>query len=164
MKGIHTFKRDHATWIISCRPWSSQLCPYQSLARKMRTYVEVKENTTNPLHPNPTYPDRPNTPLPQKLQASKKRMARESKKRDKNHQVGRRQYKVRIIEKPLLLSKALATSAPRTAVTTTTTATLPTMSNQVIASTTWPSTTSTTVNLFVSNPSNTLRRPHIPNP
>ena len=74
MKGIHTFKRDCATQIISCRPWSSQLCPYSFLARKMRTYLEVKENTTNPLHPNPTYPDRPNTLLPQKLQAPMKRI------------------------------------------------------------------------------------------
>ena len=98
MNEIHTFKRDHAIQIILCRPWKSQLHPYSSLARKMRTYLEVKENTTNPLHPNVTYPDRPITPLPPKLQASRKRMVRESKKRNKNHQVGKRQYKVRRIE------------------------------------------------------------------
>ena len=91
-------------------------------------------------------------------------MARESKKRSKNHQVGRRQYKVRMIEKPLLLSRTSATSTPRTTITTTTTGTLPTMSNSVITTTTWPSTTSTMANLFVSNSSNTLRTPHIPNP
>ena len=91
-------------------------------------------------------------------------MARESKKRKKNHQVGRREYKVRIIEKPLLLSRASATSAPRTAVTTTTTTTPPTMSNPAITTTTWPSTTSTTVNLFVYNPSNTLKHHTFPIP
>ena len=98
VKGIYTFKRDHATQIISCRPWSPQLLPYSSLARKMRTYLDMRENTTNALCPNLTYPDRPNTPLPQKPQASRKRMVRESKKRNKNHQASRRQYKVRRIE------------------------------------------------------------------
>ena len=164
MKGIQTFKRDHVTQIILCRPWSSQLHPYPSLPRKMRTYLEMKENTTNPLHPNPTCPDRPNTPLFQKPHVSRKRMVGEPKKRNKNHQIGRRQYKVRIIEKCLLLSRASATSATRTPFTTTTTANPPTMSNPVIATATWPLTISTTANLFISNPSNTLRTPHVPNP
>ena len=91
-------------------------------------------------------------------------MTREFKKRNKNHQVGRRQYEMRIIENLLLLSRASAISATGITVTTTTIAIPPSMSNPAIATTTCPSTTSTTVNLFVSNPSNTLRTPHIPNP
>ena len=164
MMGIHTFKRDHVGQIISCRPWSLPLHPHSSMAIKMRTYLELKDHIADPLHSNPTYPDRPNTPPPQKLQSSRKRMMREAKKRNKNHQVGSRQYKVRRIEKPLLLSRSSATSAPRTAATTTTTTTLPTMSKPATATTTWPSTTSTTSNIFVSNSSNTLKTPHIPYP
>ena len=130
----------------------------------MRTYLKLKDHVADPFHSNFTYPNRSNTPPPQKLQASRKRMARESKKRSKNHEIGRRKYKVWIIQNPLLLSRGSATSAPRNTVTTTTTVTLPPMSNQAMATTTWPSTTSTTVNLFVSNSSHSLRTPHVPNP
>ena len=59
MKGIHTFKKDYATQVISCRPWSSRLNPYQSLARKMRAYLELKDQVADPLCPNPTYPLQP---------------------------------------------------------------------------------------------------------
>ena len=90
----------------------------------MRTYLELKDHVADPPHSYPTYSNRPNTPTPQKLQASRTGMVREPKKRNKNHQVGRRQYKVRIIGKPLLLSRISATSAPRTTVITTTTTTL----------------------------------------
>ena len=163
VKGIHMFKRDCATQAISCRPWSAQLCPYQSLARKMRAYLELKDQAADPPHPNLTYPDRPNIPSPQKLQASRNRMAKESKKRSRSQQVGRRQYKVRLIEKPLVLSRASITSIPTTTVTTTT-ATPPTMSDPMIATTTWPSTSSTTANLFVSDPSNISRTLEVPKP
>ena len=160
MKEIYTFKRDNATQIILCRPWSSPLCP---LTRKMKNYLELKDHIVDPLCPNPAYPDTPNAAPPQKLQASRKRMVREYNKRSKNHQVGRRQYKVRIIEKPLLLSRTTANSTPRTNVTTT--AAIPsTMSNPAIATTTWPSTTSTTANFFVLNLPNTLRSPKTPKP
>ena len=42
MRGIDTFWRDCTTQITSCKPWSSQLCPYPSLAKKMKTYLELK--------------------------------------------------------------------------------------------------------------------------
>ena len=42
MKGIHTFRRDHTTQIISCKPWSPRLCPYPSLVRRMQTYLVLK--------------------------------------------------------------------------------------------------------------------------
>ena len=31
MRGIHMFRRDRTTQIISCNPWSTKLCPYPSL-------------------------------------------------------------------------------------------------------------------------------------
>ena len=95
MTGIQIFKRDHATQLISCRPWTSLLCPYQSLARKMKTYLVLKDQGADPSHPNPIYPKRPNTPSPQKVQTSRNKMTHESKKRSGNHQANRRQYKVR---------------------------------------------------------------------
>ena len=42
MRGIHTFQRDCTTQIISCKPWSPQQHPYPSLAKKMKTYLELK--------------------------------------------------------------------------------------------------------------------------
>ena len=162
MKVINTFKRDSAIQVISCRPWTSLLYPYQSLARKM-TYLELKDQVFNPPHPNPTYPERPNIPLPQIVQASRSRMTKESKKRSGNHQANRRQYKVRWMEKPLVISRALATLIPAAAVTTTT-ATPPTMSNSMSGIATWSSISSTTANLFVSNPSSISRTLEVPKP
>ena len=106
MKGIHTFKRDCTTQITSCRPWSSQLHPYSSLEKNMKAYLEQRRNDTNPFHPTSTYPDRPTTLPPAKLQVPKKGKVRDAKKRSKNHQAGRRQYKVRRIEVPLFPTKA----------------------------------------------------------
>ena len=75
-------------------------------------------------------------------------MTKESK-RSRNHQANRRQYKVRLIEKPLVLSRASVTLTPTTTVTTTTT-TPPTTSNTVSVITPWPSTSSASANLFIS--------------
>ena len=169
MKGIHTFKRDCTTQVTSCRPWSSQLCPYSSLVKKMKAYLEERRNNANPLHLTNTYPGRPTTLLPAKSQIPKKRKARDAKKRSKNHQTGRRQYKVRRIEVPLFLTKATeSTSTLRTTVTTTTTAILPSSSNftaLVPETSAWPTASSIMANPFVpSNPSNISRIPDEPKP
>ena len=42
MQGIHTFRQDRTYQIIKCNPWSTRLCPYPSLVRKMKTYLELK--------------------------------------------------------------------------------------------------------------------------
>ena len=55
-------------------------------------------------------------------------MAKEAKKRSRNQQAVRGQYKVMLIEKPLVLSRPWTTSIPITTVTTTT-AIPPTMSD-----------------------------------
>ena len=77
----------------------------------MKTYLELKVQVANSPCPSPTYQERPDTPSPHKVQ--------ESKKGSKNHQANKRQYKERLIEKPFVLSRALATLIPTTAVTTT---------------------------------------------
>ena len=41
MRGIHTFRRDWTTHVISCNPWSTRLCLYPSLIRKMKAYLEL---------------------------------------------------------------------------------------------------------------------------
>ena len=156
MKGIYMFKKDSATQVIWCRPWSSWLHPYQSLARKIRTCLELKDQVADPPHPNPTYPDRHNTPSPQKAQASRNWMTKELKKGSRNQQTDRRQYKVRLIEKLPVTTRASTSLIPITTVTTTTTI-QPTMSNPMSVTTAWPLTSSNTVNLFVSNPSNISR-------
>ena len=104
----------------------------------MKTYLELKDQVADPPHPNPTYPERPDTPSPQNVQASMNRMTKQSRKRSRNHQANRRQYKVRLVEIPLVLSRALATLIPTTAVTTTT-ATPTTMSNSIMATKITPS-------------------------
>ena len=43
MRGIHMFWRDQTTQVISCNPWSTRLYPYQSLVRKMKTYLELED-------------------------------------------------------------------------------------------------------------------------
>ena len=42
MQGIHTFRRDRASQVIKCNPWSTKLCPYPSLIWKMNTYLELE--------------------------------------------------------------------------------------------------------------------------
>ena len=44
MQGIHMFWRDRTSQIIKCSPWSTRLCPYPSLIRKMKMYLELKGN------------------------------------------------------------------------------------------------------------------------
>ena len=98
----------------------------------MKTYLELKDQVANPPHPNLTYPKRPNTPSPQKVQTSRNKITKESKKRSRDHQTNRRQYKVRLIEKPLVLPRVSVTLIPTTTVNATT-ATTPTMSNPASA-------------------------------
>ena len=59
MRGIHTFRRDWTTQVISCNPWSTRPHPYPSLIRKMKTYLELEGK----LVPNPNCNHTP-VPLP----------------------------------------------------------------------------------------------------
>ena len=111
----------------------------------MKTYLELKDQVVDPPHPSPTYPERPNTPSPHKAQASKSNIMRETKKRSKINQTNKRQYKVMVYEKPLVLPRISATLIPTTA-----SATPPMMSNPRRATTPWPSTFPASANLFVT--------------
>ena len=80
MKDIHTFKRDHSMQLISCRPWTSRYCPYPSLIKKMKTYLELKDQVADPPQPSPAFPERPNMPSPQKTQTFNNDNSKEMKK------------------------------------------------------------------------------------
>ena len=51
MRGIHTFRRDRTTQVISCNPRSTRLCPYPSLIRKMRKYLDLEGKLGNSILP-----------------------------------------------------------------------------------------------------------------
>ena len=83
MRGIHTFRRDQTTQAISCISWSTRLCLYPSLIRKMKTYLELEGKLVNQLHTNIFLPDRKSLPrkIPVPKKAQKKRTAKVPVKR-----------------------------------------------------------------------------------
>ena len=52
MRGIHTFRRDQTTQVISCNPWNTRLHPYPSLIQKIKNYLELEGKPGNQLHTN----------------------------------------------------------------------------------------------------------------
>ena len=118
MRGIHTFRRDWTTEVISCNPWSLRLCPYPSLIRKMKTYLELEGKLGNQPCTNIFLPDK--NSLPQKTPLPKKA------KRKKRAKVPvKRRFKVRVIVQPipanptLPVNPTLSADATPTVVTTT---------------------------------------------
>ena len=139
MKSIHSVRRDCFTQLISYKPWTQNHHPYPSPTRKMRTYLELKEQMADSLHTSPNYPEKPKMPSPQKEQNNKE----EIKKRVKSKE-GKKQYKVQIAEKSCMLPPMSAAPLPTNTSTTTPMTTKPTRS-----STQWPSTIPASANLFV---------------
>ena len=78
MRDIHSFRRDCSTQVISCKPWTPNHHPYPSLTKKMRTYLELKDQEADSAHPNPNYPEKSKMPLPQKEQNDKKQRRQSS--------------------------------------------------------------------------------------
>ena len=42
MQGMHIFRRDRTMQLIKCTPWSTILCPYPTIIKKMKTFLEVE--------------------------------------------------------------------------------------------------------------------------
>ena len=42
MQGTHIFRRDRMTQLIKCTLWSMRLCPYPTIVKKMKTFLEVE--------------------------------------------------------------------------------------------------------------------------
>ena len=78
MQGTHIFRRDRMTQLIKCFPWSTRLHPHLTIAKKMRTFLEV-EGKMGPI-PQPTSSQhRP--PQPDTSPNVRKGKATEKKKR-----------------------------------------------------------------------------------
>ena len=100
MRGIHTFRRDRTTQVISCNPWSTRLHPYPSLIRMMKMYLQVEgkhgpqpqsqsqPHTSTPSHDRNSSPRKPSVPK----KVEKKRRAKAPVKR---------RFKVRVIILPM---------------------------------------------------------------
>ena len=52
MRGIHMFRRDRTTQVISCNPWSTRLCPYPPFNLKDENIPGVG-GQASPQTPNP---------------------------------------------------------------------------------------------------------------
>ena len=99
MKRIRTFKRSyHPSNIMQTLEFPT--LPFFIPDKKMKACLEGIRSNTNPLCPNHTYPNRLTILPPKKSQAPQKWKARDIKKRSRNHQTGRRQYKLRRTENP----------------------------------------------------------------
>ena len=55
MRGIHTFRRDRTTQVISCNPWSTRLHPCPSLIKKNESIVRTRGQAWCPTPPATTY-------------------------------------------------------------------------------------------------------------
>ena len=42
MQGTHIFKRDRTTQLTKCIPWTTKICPYPNIIKKMKTFLEWK--------------------------------------------------------------------------------------------------------------------------
>ena len=75
LKGIHNFRKDHTTQQkFTCSPWGSQVKPFPSLRKKMRDYMEERQNSLNPFLPTQIYPNRLNpSPFVKLCKANPKR-------------------------------------------------------------------------------------------
>ena len=80
MQGTHIFRRDWTMQVIKCTPWSTRICPYPTIIRKMKTFLEVEGKMGPAPDPVPTLavsqfrPPLPNTnPNIRKDNATEKR-------------------------------------------------------------------------------------------
>ena len=167
MKGIHTFKKDCDNQTSLCSQWGSLVYPFPSVVKKMEVYLEERRNIADPFHPTHTYTNRPTISPFVKPQTSKKKKTRDSTKRRKkvNHQVNKKQYKVRKLKVPFSLSKTAMPTFTLASVPTTNTAT--TAMTTLLVPSKPPSTLSTPTlpkTQASSQTSKTWARPYIPIP
>ena len=109
IRGIHTYRRDLTTQVISCKPQSPRLHPYPSLIRKMQTYLEREGKNGNQPHTS-TY-QLGKTTSPQKTPVPK----RAAYKKERTKTPIKRWFKARLVQKSLPVN-----TEPETVATTTT--------------------------------------------
>ena len=85
MRVIHTYRRDRTTQVISCNPWSTRLCPYPSLIRKMKMYLEPEAKLSPKPQPQLQLQTHTSTPSHGRNSLTRKKLSaqedREKKKR-----------------------------------------------------------------------------------
>ena len=116
MRGIHTFRRDHTTQVISCNPWSPRLNPYPPIIRKMKIYLELEGKLG-------TQPCTSTYLLDKKSLLWKMPVPKKAEKKRAKAPVKRR-FKLRLIEQSLPINPTLPVNATPTVVTTTAESTL----------------------------------------
>ena len=73
MQGTHIFRRGQTTQLIKCTPWSTRVCPYPAIIKKMKTFLEV-EGKMGPVPTSQFRPQLPDTnPIIRKDNAAEKR-------------------------------------------------------------------------------------------
>ena len=100
MRGIHTFRRDRTTQVISCNPWCTRLHPYPSLIQKMKMYLELEGK----LGPKPQPQSQAHTSTPSHDRNSLTRGTLVPKKVEKKQRAKapvKRRFKVRVITPPM---------------------------------------------------------------
>ena len=120
MRGIHMFRRNRITQVISCNPWSTGLHPYPSLIQKMKTYLELEGK----IDPKPRPQSQLGTSSPPQNNNSVTRKSLQPKMTEKKRRIRvptKRRYKVRVIAQPLPTNPT--TSVPVNPITTPTAAT-----------------------------------------
>ena len=98
MRGIHMFRRDRTTQVISCNPWGTRLHPYPSLIRRMKTYLELEGKLGPKPKPQPQLQPYTSTPSHDRNSSTRKTLVpkkMEKKSRVRSPVKGR--YKVRVI-------------------------------------------------------------------
>ena len=90
--------------VISCNPWSTSLCPYPSLIRKTKTYLELEGKLGPKPRPQPQTPSQPCTSTPSQINNSltwKTPGPKMAEKKRRTRAPVKRRYKVRLIAQPL---------------------------------------------------------------
>ena len=101
MRGIHTFRGDRTTQVIPCNPWSTRLCPYPSLIRKMKTYLEVEGKLGAKPNPQPKLQPCTSTLSQNNSLMRKTLVPKKAEKMRTARALVNRRYKVRVIAQPL---------------------------------------------------------------
>ena len=104
MRGIHMLRRDTTTQVILCNPWSTRLCAYPSVIRKMKTHLELEGKICPKPRPQPQTQSQLCTSTPSQNNISLKRKIPGPKMADKKKRTrvpAKRRCKVRGIVQPL---------------------------------------------------------------
>ena len=127
MQGIHTFKQERTSQVIKCNPWSTCLCLYLSLVRKMKTYLELEGRLGQ--NPRPLSQTQWTQNHPQQTQSwpvqpsmnprGRKALTPKASDKRKWTMIAKRGYKVRVLNQPIPTITAPTTATTSTQMQTT---------------------------------------------